>query len=309
MFKPSEIQAQITNQIIEALSSGKIPPWRKPWFTSAKSNSGYSCNFLSQKWYRGINVLLLSLHRERYGFESRHYATFNQWKSLKAFVQKRPENVKNGEWGCPIIYYNFVRKTEIDPVTNLEIDKSFPILKQFTVFNIEQVHGSHLDKYRANLEEIKIEQKIDFVDFEPAEKFVRGLDAEIAFGGNEAYYRPSTDSIKIPCKESFCCVEEFYQTLFHELAHWTEKRCNWSGSYAEGELRAEIAGCFLANELGVPQSNNLENHFAYLDHWLSDLRKDHKYIFRASAAASKAVDFLLGRTNCQESEEEATATA
>jgi hypothetical protein len=27
----TEIRQQITNQIIRALKSGKLPPWRKPW--------------------------------------------------------------------------------------------------------------------------------------------------------------------------------------------------------------------------------------------------------------------------------------
>jgi antirestriction protein ArdC len=31
MPSPNEIRQQVTNQIIEALIKGNLPPWRKPW--------------------------------------------------------------------------------------------------------------------------------------------------------------------------------------------------------------------------------------------------------------------------------------
>lgn len=304
MSKQNEIQVQITKNIIESLESGNLPPWRRPW--SAKSSVGVPTNIVSRRAYRGINPLILSLHQDRFGFESKYYATFDQWRKLGGIVQKRPSDVKPGEWGATIIYYNMLSKFEDDPITGIEIERKIPILRTFTVFSIDQVEGDHLDNFRAD-KEIVVEH--DFIDYEPAENFIAGLDAQIFHGGSQAFYRPSTDEIHVPRKESFDTPADYYSTLFHELSHWTEKRCNWSGSYAEGELRAEIAGCFLMSELGVPQSNDLTNHYAYLDHWLSALKNDPKYIFRASAAASKAVQYLLDKTPCQDSEELIVATA
>lgn len=307
MFKQHEIQQRITDQIIAALSSPetKLPPWRRPW--NSKSSTGTPTNIVSRRAYRGVNPLLLWLHQDRYGFESKFYATFDQWRRMGARVKPRPSDVKSGEWGATIIYYNIVTKSYEDPSTGIEKERNFPILRTFTVFNIDQVEGSHLDNYRAD-KEIIVEN--EFVDYAPAEAFIAGLDAQISHGGDRAFYRPSTDEIRVPHKESFHSVEDYYSTLFHELSHWTENRCAWNGSYAEGELRAEIAGCFLMSELGVPQSNDLTNHFAYLENWLSALKNDSNFIFRASTAASKAVDFLIGRKPSQESEEElTTATA
>ena len=31
MQSPNEIRSQITRQIVEALSNGNLPPWRRPW--------------------------------------------------------------------------------------------------------------------------------------------------------------------------------------------------------------------------------------------------------------------------------------
>jgi antirestriction protein ArdC len=65
------------------------------------------------------------------------------------------------------------------------------------------------------------------------------------------------------------------------------------GQYAMGELVAEIGACYLARELGVPASENLSNHVAYLGHWLKAMKDDPKFIFQASALASRAADYLL----------------
>ena len=75
--------------------------------------------------------------------------------------------------------------------------------------------------------------------------------------------------------------------------HWSEHRLDWEGNYAEGELRAEIGACYALAELGVPQSDDLTNHHAYLESWLAALQRDPRFIFAASTAASKAADFVL----------------
>ena len=41
-----------------------------------------------------------------------------------------------------------------------------------------------------------------------------------------------------------------------------------------GELIAEMAICFLATELGVPNTESLENHAAYLKNWLQAMKDD-----------------------------------
>ena len=61
-----------------------------------------------------------------------------------------------------------------------------------------------------------------------------------------------------------------------------------------GELAAEIASCYVAAELGIPQGEGLGNHAAYLRNWLEALKNDRNYIFKAARQASKVTDFLLG---------------
>lgn len=150
-----------------------------------------------------------------------------------------------------------------------------------------------------------------FIDYEPAEDAIMATGADIRFGGDQAFYRrpvPNGDGdyIQLPPKSHFQQRQEYYAVALHELAHWSEVRTNWTGSYAEGELRAEIAACYMFTELGVPQSADLTNHHAYLQTWLKALRSDPTFIFSCATAATKAADYVLGfsRTPAEQSADE-----
>lgn len=282
-----QIREEITSKIVESLKAGTIP-WRKPWSTSR--NGGHPTNVRGQK-YRGINPLLLELHRQKFGFTSRHYATWNQWRDLGATVCKRPDHIKPGEWGAGIIYYSPIKKTKEDPTTGEEVEIEFAMLKQYTVFNAEQVE---LPPHLRHLADVEVEEKPkDFIDFEPAEVAIAATQAVIRYGGDRCFYQRSTDHIQMVEKHRFNHEYEFYSTTLHELAHWSEKRCEWTGSYAEGELRAEIAAAFMCSELQIPNSDDLTNLQAYLQSWLKSLNDDPRFIFKASTAATKAADFVM----------------
>jgi antirestriction protein ArdC len=117
---------------------------------------------------------------------------------------------------------------------------------------------------------------------EQAEAFVARTGATIHHGGSRAFYRPSTDSIQLPPRETFIgtatntAAEAYYSTLLHELTHFTshEMRCNrqlgkrfGDEAYAMEELIAELGAAFLCAELGIT-SEPRADHAQYLDHWL-----------------------------------------
>jgi antirestriction protein ArdC len=59
-------------------------------------------------------------------------------------------------------------------------------------------------------------------------------------------------------------------------------------------LVAEIGSAFLCADLGITPET-LEDHAAYIDHWLKALKNDKKLIFTAAAHASRAVEFLKNK--------------
>jgi hypothetical protein len=180
---------------------------------------------------------------------------------------------------------------------------------------INQGIQKNLHSYRAD---ITVEGNVE-PDFEPAEILLSACGANIRFGGDAAFYSPIGDFIQIPNKTSFLSLVDFYQTAFHEVAHWTksENRVgrilsfeDQNQGYAFEELVAEISACFTLMELGVPLAESiLPKSQSYIAHWLTTMENDPKFIFSAATQASKVVDFLLefvGKQNPKSEEVEET---
>jgi antirestriction protein ArdC len=295
MFSQTEIRQTITDQILAALSDPtKLPPWRKSW-RSYDANIDHPCNALTRRLYRGINTAILGLSAERRGFQSRHWLTFRQAKEMGV-------SVRSGEKGTHVVLFKpLTKKTTDDGEEKLD---TFFLMRTYCVFNVEQTTGlDHLRVGSAPLPANEIEQR-----HERAETVIAATGADIRHGGDRAFYSPSGDYIQLPHRRQFERIEGYYQTAGHELCHWTEhpSRLNWDrskpeNSYAMGELIAEMGGCYLMGELGLPTGEDLTNHAAYLKHWLAGLQNDARFIFKAAAAASRSVDHILSYSRTEES--------
>jgi antirestriction protein ArdC len=289
MSKQSEIREQVTQKIIAALEQDLLP-WRQMW---SGSNSGQHHNALTGPAYRGVNILLLGLHAAEHGFHSNVWGTFNQWKQLGCYVNRRPDDVPPGQWGATLAVYLPVTKKIEEPDDDEDKEETFWILKKFTVFNANQVSGAAAEQFQA-VEPPDTDRHPE-PDYEPAEKLIAATGADIRFGGDRAFYNLAGDLICLPPKASFV-GSAYYTTALHELAHWSEVRVGWDrakNGYPMGELIAELASCFLATELGIPNTEPLENHASYIKNWLRAMKDDSNYIFKASRQASKVCDFLL----------------
>jgi antirestriction protein ArdC len=86
--------------------------------------------------------------------------------------------------------------------------------------------------------------------------------------------------------------------------HASESRLGWTGTYALGELRAELGATYLAAEVGIPAPENVENHARYLSHWITAMKADSRVIFQIASAASKGADLILSFSRQPEPEEE-----
>jgi antirestriction protein ArdC len=141
-----------------------------------------------------------------------------------------------------------------------------------------------------------------------ADHFFANTRAKIVHGGEEAFYRPSTDTIHMPDERLFTGTdtmtrsEAYFAVLGHEHIHWAghssrldrnlTKRFGKADRAAE-ELVAEIGAAFLCAELGITQTVR-PDHAQYLASWLQLLKHDPKAIFTAAARASEAVNYLKG---------------
>jgi antirestriction protein ArdC len=295
MPNQTELRKKLTDQILSALNEGVLP-WKQPW--SNDPCCGRPLNADTQRPYQGVNILLLNLHNRKYLSTGRYFATYKQWQAMGGQVIARPTSVPSGEWGAKIVFYKPVTKTKINR-NGEEVEDKFCVMRTYTVFNIEQVKGKHLDHLRAGY----CASKDPEVSIREVDELVKNAGVDIMHGGNRAYYDPSLDIVRMPSKHQFE-DHSYYETLLHEICHWAEhpNRLNWDrskkeNSYAMGELVAEMGACFLCSELGIPFAEGLENHVAYVKSWAEKLEEwvsiDPNFILRASTQASKVCDYVL----------------
>lgn len=287
--KRTDIYQRVTNKIVEALESG-VRPWFQPW--SVEHAAGRITRPLRHNFtpYKGINILMLWAAAELQGFSCPLWLTFNQAKELGGHVKK-------GEHGSPVVYASTYTKTDSDD-NGEEIEKEISFLRQYTVFNAEQIDDLPGHFYE------KASEPTDILDrIEQADTFFANTKAEIRYGGTRAYYALEKDYVQMPPYETFRDVESHAATLAHELTHWTRhpsrldrdlgRKKYGDAGYAMEELVAELGSAFLCADLKITPEVR-DDHASYIASWLEVLKNDKRAVFVAASQASKAVDYLHG---------------
>ena len=269
----------ITNQIIQALEAG-IQPWVCPW--DRTQATGLPINASTHQPYQGMNIMLLWMSAAERNFSSPYWLTFKQAKDLGGKVRK-------GEKGTTIFFYSMVQKKGVEN----EKEEVYPMLKTYTVFNLDQIDDFSLEQDEKNAPRHEIEL------LEEVEAFIEATQAKITYGGQKAFFRPSTDIVVIPDRARFHSTADLYATIMHELMHWSGHKSRLdrdmkgvfgSKDYAQEELVAELGSAFLMATFGVVGE---VQHESYIASWLEALKNDKRYIFKAAAQASKAHQYLL----------------
>lgn len=299
-FPRDNLYREITDKIIAELEQGVVP-WVQPWTSGHQlSPLGLPINGLTRRSYSGINILLLWAALEDHGFASPYWVTFKQCIAMGGSVRK-------GEKGTHVYFADrFVPHKE---KARAEMDgdeaASIAFLKRYTVFNAEQCEG--LPKGLIATPEPKPEQQI----VPEAEALIGAIGADFRVGGDQAFYVPSEDFIRIPQPAAYPDPINWYRTAFHELGHWTGHRNRLDRNlttkfgtqdYAREELVAEMATAFVCASLGIVPTIR---HADYIGNWLQVLKDDAKAIVRAASLASKASDFLLAFQTASSTEQAA----
>jgi antirestriction protein ArdC len=282
----ADIYSRVTNKILADLENG-VRTWQKPW--NASNTDGRITQPLRHNGtpYKGVNVLLLWCEAIDKGYTSSTWMTYKQATELGAQVRK-------GEHGSLVVYADrFTRKDTNEQ--GAEIEREIPLMKGYTVFNVEQIDGLPAQYVSTAPEPLAPMARID-----NAERFFAATGATIRHGGNQAFYAPARDFVQMPPRESFRDAEAYSATLAHELTHWTahpsrlarelSKRFG-NDAYAAEELIAEMGSAFLCADLGITPEVR-EDHAAYLAHWLEVLKADNRAIFTAASQAQRAADYL-----------------
>ena len=288
-----DIHAAVTDKIIAAIEAG-AGEWKMPWHRPGTSFS-IPTNALTHAPYRGINILSLWIDADEKKFPTQVWATYKQYQELGA-------QVRGGEKGSLIVKYGEWSQKDAEPDDNGDAPTR-TYARAAWVFNIAQVDGLAPPAETAR---VNLTTRLDHV-----ERFLEATGAEFRYGGQRAFYRHRTsagegDYIQMPDLHLFTGTatstptEALYATMLHELLHWSgaAHRLNrehgkrfGDEAYAFEEMLVEIGAAALCCQLSITNEPR-PDHAQYIDHWLKILRSDKKAIFAASAAASRAADYL-----------------
>ena len=312
----ADIYKMITDKVISMFKNAKASDYHRPW----KDDAFFiPLNFDSKKPYRGVNRLLL---QERIGFagafRNPYFLTFNQ-------IKKHGGRLKKGTRGYEVVYYsiryivpadkNTGRKAYSSTNTQKIIDylaknklsedivTRIPMIRYYNVYN-----GASIEGIDFQLDKLQIGRAVPDT---ASENQAAALIVEnypnppaIKHEGNRAYYSPSGDYVKMPKKEQFDSINDYYRILFHELTHSTghDKRLDRGihlmlekEDYAKEELVAEFGAVFLSAWAGIMWYTN-KNHAVYLKNWnsaIKDAENDNKFLMKAASLAQAATDYIL----------------
>lgn len=269
----TDVYQEVTDRIVSAIEAGGTLPWVKPW-----RSCGVPRNAITGRPYTGINTILLAMAP----FASNEWLTYNQAKQVGAQVRK-------GEQGTQVVLFKPFKVTDKNDPDSKE--KTIPLLRSFTVFNVAQI-----DNLPNKFAKPTAADAQDFSINEQAESML--AHAVIEHGSNQACYVPSRDKILMPHKADFKSISDYYATALHELTHWTGHTSrlarDFTGrfgdeSYAFEELVAELGAAFLCASCSIDGTLQHDN---YIAHWLKVLKADKKAIFTAASAARKSTEFI-----------------
>lgn len=276
----ADVYTRVTAEIVAAIEAGPGAV-RMPWHHDGTATTR-PANVTSGRRYRGINTVALWVAAVAAGYDQGLWGTYRQWQEAGA-------QVRRGEKSTTVVLWketNRNRETDED-----DDDHGRVFARAFHVFNVAQVDGYEPKPVLLLSESARHAQ---------AEAFLDNLGIPTVFGGSEAFYRPSTDTVHLPPFETFRDAASFYGVRTHEAGHATGARHRLdrdlsgrfgSAAYAAEECVAEILSGLILADLGIAH-HPCPDHAAYIAPWLDVLKNDPRAIFTAASKAQAAADWM-----------------
>lgn len=328
--KSADNLQKFADMMVKIIETAKANNWKKGWMGVNGSVQGLPQN-ISGRTYSGGNSFFLMFNTAEQGYKTPVYMTFLQAKDQNLQVKPGEKSVPVFKWGLSIKdedgnkiseeVYNTMSKEERSKL----VVRPFP--RVFSVFNIDQTNLEEVNKkkYDAIVARFKVpEQEVKDTDGmyvnEALDRMfeTKAWYAKIQYDkpSEQAFYRPSTDTIVLPMKSQFKLGQtpeevyrdgmEYYSTALHEMAHSTghENRLNRSfgqhgtDNYAHEELIAEMTSALVGSTMGFDRKI-LDNHANYLSGWLNRLKGKPETISTIMTDVGKASDMIIDKIDEQ----------
>jgi antirestriction protein ArdC len=238
--------------------------------------------------YHGGNAMWLMFLAQKNGWTDPRFCGFNQAKA-KGWHVKKGEKATVIEFRKPP--EKIPKKNDNDPNEEQRWKKA--VYTTHLVWNASQIEG--IPPYEPTKR-----SEWDLID--AGERLITGMGIPIVFGQPPNYSR-LTDTVGMPFKEQYPTPGAFYGDLAHEFGHGTghPSRLNrhtpdmvfGSPSYAEEEMRVELASVFYAAATGIPYDSKLSA--AYIKSWAQLLRGNPNAFFNACRDGQAICDYMIGK--------------
>ena len=173
----ADVYTRITAEIVAAIEEG-AGNWCAPWFHNGTS-AARPTNVASNKRYRGINTLALWVAAMANGYSDGLWGTYRQWQDAGAQVRK-------GERSTTVVLWKQIASSDSANDDGDDSGRVRMFARAFSVFNIAQVDGYERPPTSILPEEERLAH---------AEAFIANLGIKTVFGGSEACYVPSSDTV------------------------------------------------------------------------------------------------------------------
>lgn len=328
--KSDEILKKFADMMVKIIKKANANNWKKGWMGVNGSIQGLPQN-ISGRTYSGGNSFFLMFNTAEKGYKTPVYMTFKQAKEQNLHVKSGEKSVPIFKWGLSIKDENGKRVSEEDYNAMSQEERATmdvrPFPKMFHVFNIDQTNLEEVNKKRYDAIVARFqtpEQDVKDTEGMYVNEALDRMFEQKAWHANiqydkpadQAFYRPSTDTIVLPMKEQFKLGKtpeevyhdgmEYYSTALHEMAHSTghESRLDrkfgaqGTDNYAHEELIAEMTSALVGSTMGFDRKI-LENNANYLSGWLSRLRDKPETITTIMTDVGKASDMIIEKVDEQ----------
>ena len=328
--KSDEILKKFADMMVKIIKKANANNWKKGWMGVNGSIQGLPQN-ISGRTYSGGNSFFLMFNTAEKGYKTPVYMTFKQANEQNLHVKSGEKSVPIFKWGLSIKDENGKRVSEEDYNAMSQEERVTmdvrPFPKMFHVFNIDQTNLEEVNKKRYDAIVARFqtsEQEVKDTEGMYVNEALDRMFEQKAWHANiqydkpadQAFYRPSTDTIVLPMKEQFKLGKtpeevyhdgmEYYSTALHEMAHSTghESRLDrkfgaqGTDNYAHEELIAEMTSALVGSTMGFDRKI-LENNANYLSGWLSRLRDKPETITTIMTDVGKASDMIIEKVDEQ----------
>ena len=315
--------------MIEKLNALTTAKWKKPWFSKGVQPPVN----LDGRPYSGGNSFFLSFCQEAKGYEIPIWGTFNSWDAFNGKKDKSGKfiratdkegnplpyvGVQKGEKSVPVYFVHWFavnaqtrERISISEYHDLspQEQKDYIILSSTKIYAVFSIYQTNMKEARPELYQSYLEKYTQTPVTTNAGSFPLAdvmLSTQswicpiFTDGGDSAYYTISKKEIHVPNKEQFFEWENFYGTLFHEMAHSTgaegvlnrlKPAAFGSKDYAREELVAEISAAVTLQHFGICKTLK-EDSVTYVKSWLSSLKEEPEFIRTVMKDVSRATAFM-----------------